>query len=65
MRYQVVHAFMDRSVEIEHEISKTLDALLKDFDFATLVRQEADRAMRDAIKAPAPFWKPVYLLSTT
>jgi hypothetical protein len=51
MRYQVVHAFMDKSVEVEEEISRALDAALKDFDFMAIVKAEADRALRDAVKA--------------
>jgi hypothetical protein len=51
MRYQVVHAFMDHSTEIEEEISKALDAPLKDFDFVAVVKAEADRALREAVKS--------------
>ena len=51
MRYQILHAFSSKSVEVEEEISKALDAVIKDFDFAAIVKAEANAAMRDAIKA--------------
>jgi hypothetical protein len=51
MRYQVVHAFASHSAEIEQEIDNALIAAMHDFDFAAIVRAEADKALREAVKA--------------
>jgi methylase of polypeptide subunit release factors len=51
MRYRVVHAFADHSREIEQEIDSALIAAFHDFDFMAIVRAEADRVLRESVKA--------------
>jgi methylase of polypeptide subunit release factors len=51
MRYSVVHAFSEKSAEISEEIDSALIAAMHDFDFLSIVRAEADRALREAVKS--------------
>ena len=49
MKYQVVHAFAQRSQEIQHEIETGITAALKDFDFVAVVREEIARCLRKSV----------------
>jgi hypothetical protein len=51
MRYQIIHAFMSHSQEVQDEIGKQVDSALKDFDFAAVVKSEVDRVLREAVKS--------------
>lgn len=50
MRYQVQHAFMSHSKEVEEQIGLALDKALKDFDFIAVVKEEAGRIITKAVK---------------
>lgn len=49
MRYQVVHAFADHSVEIQEAIGAEVEQALKSLDFSALVREVAQRELRKAV----------------
>ena len=51
MRYSVIHAFSEKSAEIEQEIDCAILAAMHDFDFTAIVKAEADRALRESVKA--------------
>lgn len=49
MRYSVIHAFTMHSVEIQQALDKALEKALSDFDFAAVVKAEADRVLRESV----------------
>jgi nitrogen regulatory protein PII-like uncharacterized protein len=50
MKYRVVHAFAQHSAEIEEEVESAIEAAMKDFDFVAIVREEAQKALTNAVK---------------
>ena len=50
MKYQVVHAFAQRSEELQREISTAIDAAFEGFDFNIIVKQCVEEELRKAVK---------------
>jgi len=50
MRYQVVHALSIHQEEIQAAVDAAVKAAIESLDFATIVRAEVDRALKDAVK---------------
>lgn len=50
MRYEVIHAFAAKQVEIREALEAELDRAIREFDWADVVQREANEALRRAVK---------------
>lgn len=49
MRYQVLHALQSHNQQIEELVTAQLDKVIAEFDYASVVREVAARAITNAI----------------
>lgn len=50
MRYSIVHALSTHNAEIETYVDENLKKVVEEFDYVTLVKQVATKAITEAVK---------------